>query len=435
MNRPAIGSAGAARAVAPVGMLRTLVLAATLAGCAVANPHHDPARPHHRPDGFNNLHIDNHSPDAPSFWRWQWERLRSELAPDEPHRVQSIEPDVQGLHANRGDVTVTWIGHATVLLQIGGLNILTDPHFGRRASPVAFAGPRRLVPLPTTLAALPRIDAVLLSHNHYDHLDRGTVHALAAQPGGPPVFVVPLGVDIWMGDEGIGNVRSVDWWDSLVLPGPAGDVEVHFVPVQHWSSRTPWDRHATLWGGFVVAGQVGGRPYRMFFAGDTGYSPDFRQIGERFGGFDFSLIPVGCYAPRWFHARMHVDEDEAVRIHLDLRSRLSLGIHWGTFRLCDEPIHAPLDRLPAARARHGVRDDAFVLFGLGQTRVLAVAAPRSAMRRRNWGSGRRAVGGRSPACVRGHRLRARCPLRPPAGHAAKTRPGFLTWSGLGRTVR
>jgi L-ascorbate metabolism protein UlaG (beta-lactamase superfamily) len=215
---------------------------------------------------------------------------------------------------------------------------------------------------------------VLLSHNHYDHLDRGTVHALAAQPGGPPLFVVPLGVDLWMRDEGIPNVRRMDWWDRIALPGPAGEVLVHFVPVQHWSSRTPWDRHATLWGGYVVEGAAGRQPYRMLFAGDTGYSPDFKVLGERFGGFDFSLIPVGCYEPRWFHAGMHVNEDEAVRIHLDVRSRLSMGIHWGTFRLCDEPVHAPLDELPRARARHGVPDEAFVLFALGQTRVLAAAA-------------------------------------------------------------
>ncbi len=354
--------------------LRMLALTATLAGCATVNPYHDPARPHHRPDGFNNLHVDNHRADAPSFWRWQWERLFGERAADELHRVRSVPLDAPLLHGNRGDVTVTWIGHSTVLWQIGGLNILTDPHFGDRASPAGFAGPRRRVPLPTTLSALPRIDVVLLSHNHYDHLDRGTVHALAAQPGGPPLFVVPLGVDLWMRDEGIPNVRRMDWWDRIALPGPAGEVLVHFVPVQHWSSRTPWDRHATLWGGYVVEGAAGRQPYRMLFAGDTGYSPDFKVLGERFGGFDFSLIPVGCYEPRWFHAGMHVNEDEAVRIHLDVRSRLSMGIHWGTFRLCDEPVHAPLDELPRARARHGVPDEAFVLFALGQTRVLAAAA-------------------------------------------------------------
>jgi N-acyl-phosphatidylethanolamine-hydrolysing phospholipase D len=140
-------------------LLRTLAMAATLAGCASVNPHRDPARPHHRPDGFNNLHLDNHRADAPSFWRWQWERLRGERAADALHRMRSVSPDVPRLHANHRDVTVTWIGHAAVLWQIGGLNILTEPHFGERASPVPFAGPRRLVPLPTTLDELPRARA------------------------------------------------------------------------------------------------------------------------------------------------------------------------------------------------------------------------------------------------------------------------------------
>jgi len=368
-GNPAAASAGRCAA-----RLSNLMMAAMLAGCATLNPHHDPALPHHRPDGFNNLHVDNRRADAPSFWRWQWERLRTELTADEPGRIGRVVLDAARLRDNRGDVTVTWIGHSTVLWQIGGLNILTDPHFGARASPVSFAGPRRLVPLPATLDDLPRIDAVLISHNHYDHLDRGTVRALAAQPGGPPLFVVPLGVDLWMRDEGIGNVRRMDWWDRIVLPGPAGEVVVHFVPAQHWSSRTPWDRDAALWGGFVVEGAAGENAYRMLFAGDTGYSPDFKRLGEHFGGFDFALIPVGCYEPRWFHAGMHVNEDEAVRIHLDVQSRLSMGIHWGTFRLCDEPVHAPLDELPRARARHGVHEEAFVLFKMGQTRLLRAGA-------------------------------------------------------------
>ena len=368
--------ARAVRAAGPAAALgRALALAATLAGCTSVNPHHDPSRAHHRPDGFDNLHVENRSADAPSFWRWQWERLRTALPADDPSRIGRVPLDARRLHAETGDATVTWIGHATVLWQIAGLNILTDPHFGGRASPVPFAGPRRLVPLPATLAELPRIDVVLLSHNHYDHLDRGTVHALAAQRGGSPLFVVPLGVDLWMRDEGIERVQRMDWWDRIALQAPGGEVVVHFVPVQHWSSRTPWDRHATLWGGFVVEGAVAGRSLRMFFAGDTGYSPDFRALRERFGGFDVALIPVGCYEPRWFHARMHVNEDEAVRIHLDLASRLSIGIHWGTFRLCDEPIHAPLDELPRARARHGVPDEAFVLIEPGRTRVLRSAAP------------------------------------------------------------
>ncbi len=359
-------------------MPRLLVffMALLLGSCSTVNPYYDAQLKHHRPDGFNNRFLDNWRADQPSFWLWQWERLKSDLPADEPQRIALVKPDAAWLNNNRRDVSATWIGHSTLLWQINGLNILTDPHFGPRASPVGFAGPERLVPLPITLAELPRIDVVLISHNHYDHLDQGTVLALNAQAGGPPLFIVPLGVDLWMKSEGITNVQRMDWWQTHPVRAPSGgDISVHFVPVQHWSSRTPWDRNATLWGGWVVQGPVGGQPFSLFHAGDTGYSPDFKVLGERFGGFDFSAIPVGCYEPRWFMSNQHVNEDEGVRIHLDVKSRLSMGMHWGTFRLCDDPIQAPLEGLPKARAQHGVADEAFVLFKLGETRVLKTLQP------------------------------------------------------------
>jgi L-ascorbate metabolism protein UlaG (beta-lactamase superfamily) len=362
------------RAAATVAALLSFGL---LAGCASRNPDYDPSKPHHRPDGFNNRFIDNFDPGQPSFWRWQWERWRHPPPPSRPDRVPVSVPDAAAraaLKAPTADATVTWLGHSTVLWRVAGLNVLTDPHLTRRASPVGFAGPAREVPMPIGLDDLPRVDVVLISHNHYDHLDRGTVRALAAQAGGPPLFVVPLGVDRWMRDEGITTVQRMDWWDTHRLDAPAGDVLLHFVPAQHWSSRSPWDRSATLWGGFVLQARVAGAPLSMYYAGDTGWSADFAEIGARFGGFDFAQIPVGCYLPRWFMSAQHVNEAEAVRIHQAVRSRLSIGVHWGTFRLCDDPIEAPLDGLPAARAAAGVPADAFVLPAIGETRVLRAAA-------------------------------------------------------------
>jgi L-ascorbate metabolism protein UlaG (beta-lactamase superfamily) len=349
-----------------------------LAACATVNPYYEAAKPHHRPDGFNNRFIDNWAADQPSFWRWQRERLGADLPPQDPARVPRVPIDLAALRANRGDATVTWIGHSTMLWQVAGLNLLTDPHFTQRASPFDWIGPPREVPLPATLAELPRIDVVLISHNHYDHLDRATVRQLAAQPGGPPLFLVPLGVDLWLRAEGIDRVQRLDWWDRLELESPVGRVTAHFVPAQHWSSRTPWDRNATLWGGFVVEAwdrvPAEGAPLRLYHVGDTGYSPDFTEIGERFGGIDFAQIPVGCYLPRWFMQRQHVNEEEAVRIHRDVNSRFSVGVHWGTFRLCDDPVEAPLDGLPAARRAFGVADEAFVLLAIGETRVLRRAS-------------------------------------------------------------
>lgn len=363
-----MGSAPPRRRAWRLGLLALCV--PVLMACTTPNTAFNPDKPHHRPDGFVNKHASPHGEPEASFWRWQWERLFADLPADRPDRVPRQSPDLELLHRNQRDVTVTWFGHASALWQVAGLNILTDPHWSDRASPVSFAGPRRHTTPPARLDQLPRIDVVLISHNHYDHLDARTVRALAAQAGGPPLFVVPLGVERWFRDEGIPRVHRMDWWDTHRIDAPGGPVTLHFVPAHHWSSRTPWDRQATLWGGFVLQASAAGAPISLYFAGDTGYAPDFAEIGQRFGGFDFAMIPVGCYLPRWFMKRQHVNEDEAVRIHRDVKSRLSMGVHWGVFRLCDDPIDAPLDGLPAARTRGGVAADAFVLPVLGQTRVL-----------------------------------------------------------------
>ena len=355
-----------------------LAVVSLIAACSSVNPYYDASKKHHRPDGFNNNYIDNWRKDQPNFLKWQWDKLTNPMPAQDASRVKVVTPDLAYIKANRRDAAVTWIGHSTALWQLGGLNILTDPHFTERASPVSFAGPERLVALPLQLADLPRIDVVLISHNHYDHLNVRSVQMLNQQPGGPPLFVVPLGVDLWMRAEGIINVQRMDWWDKLPIKTPEGEIEVHFVPAQHWSSRAPWDRNASLWGGFVAHAKVNNAPYSMFFAGDTGYSKDFVDIAAKFGGFDFAQIPVGCYLPRWFMKDQHVNEEEAVQIHLDVKSKFSMGVHWGTFRLCDEPIDAPLDGLPKARKKLGVSDDAFVLFSLGETRVLRGAgAPKN----------------------------------------------------------
>jgi L-ascorbate metabolism protein UlaG (beta-lactamase superfamily) len=356
--------------------LPALLLAAALlmAGCSTRNPHFDATRAHHTPEGFRNNHADVDPDAGGGFLRWQWERLWATLPADAPQRVPVAVSDASALRANRGDVTVTWIGHSTALWQVAGLNILTDPHFSERASPVSFAGPKRLTALPFQLADLPRIDVVLISHNHYDHLDRSTVLALNAQTGGPPLFVVPLGLELWLQAEGITRSQPLDWWSRHTVDAPGGPVQVSLVPAQHWSRRSLLDRNASLWGGFVVQAQASGAPVSLFYTGDTGYSPDFAEIGRRFGGFDLAMIPVGCHLPRWFMQRQHVNEDDALRIHADVKSRLSVGVHWGSFRLCDDPIDAPLDGLPAARSRAGVAADTFVLLGLGETRVIRPAA-------------------------------------------------------------
>lgn len=337
------------------------LLAVCCATCSHVNPYYDSSRPHHLQSGFRNNYVSDFF--TGSFWRWQWERWRDGLPkpPASLAELQPVHPDIEWLKQNRSVPTATWIGHATVLLQVGGLNILTDPIFSERASPLSWIGPKRKMPPALALAELPHIDAVIVSHNHYDHLDLPTLKALNAQAGGPPLFLMPLGVGDWLRRQGISKVVQPDWWQSHQLAG----VRLHFVPVQHWSGRGWFDRFETLWGGWVietdsdaashakadsttllvadtpVAGAASRRGLKIFFTGDTGYSQDFADIQRRFGSFDFAMIPVGAYEPRWFMRHQHVNPAEAVQIHLDLQARRSLGIHWGAFELTDEALDEP----------------------------------------------------------------------------------------------
>ncbi|MGQ0653219.1 MAG: MBL fold metallo-hydrolase, partial [Betaproteobacteria bacterium] len=291
--------------------------------------------------------------------RWKWEQLRDGVPrdPEEGYRFEVAKPDLASNPA------VTWVGHATVLLRVGGASVLTDPHFSERASPLSFAGPRRVVPAVPRIEELPHIDAVVISHNHYDHLDQDSVRRLAGQPGGSPRFFMPLGLKDWFARRGIDDVVELDWWESREFKG----LRLDFVPVQHWSKRTLSDENQTLWGGWVVRHTE----LSFFFAGDTGYSRDFADIRAKFGGFDLAAIPIGAYAPRWFMQIMHLDPAEAVRVHRDVNARRSLAIHWGTFaNLTDEGLYEPPVRLGEALKKAGLTERDFFVLKHGETRVL-----------------------------------------------------------------
>jgi N-acyl-phosphatidylethanolamine-hydrolysing phospholipase D len=332
--------------------------------------------PHHTARGFRNLHADDVSKSLAEVLRWRLDAARQGLPKPPATAIPRVPADLAFVHANAvagpGTVpAVTWIGHATALVQAGGLNALIDPVFSERASPLPFAGPRRHQPPGLALAELPRIDLVLVSHNHYDHLDDASVRALAAQPGGPPVFVVPLGLAAWLGSRGIATAVELDWWESHRV----GAVEVVLVRAQHWSSRSLTDRMKTLWGGFAVFGQ----DLHWFYAGDTGCSRTFADIRSRFasrqhagagGGFDLALLPIGAYAPRWFMGAQHVDVEQALRIHHDLGAKRSLGVHWGTFELTDEALDEPPQVLARLRAQQGVGEEQFFTLAIGETRRL-----------------------------------------------------------------
>ncbi|TWC64525.1 MBL fold metallo-hydrolase [Herbaspirillum sp. SJZ099] len=356
-----------------LAIIAALALATALAGCSSSNKYYDPGKSNRTETGFRNNYP---QPPRPSFWKWQWERITAGLPkpPANDYQFPLAKPDLAWLKANRQAPSVTWIGHATALLQIGGRNVLTDPMFSERASPFSFIGPKRKAPLPVQIAELPHIDVVVISHNHYDHLDRASVEQLNLQPGGPPLFLVPLGVRDWMNGIGITNVREMDWWDKLSL----GSLDIYFVPAAHWSARGLFDRSETLWGGWVFQNLKApatseapaaepSEPYSMYFAGDTGYSGDFRDIGERFGGFDLALIPIGAYAPRWFMQNQHVDPAQAVLIHEDVRAKRSIGIHWGTFELADEPLDEPPQKLAEALKEAHLPADQFITLKHGET--------------------------------------------------------------------
>jgi N-acyl-phosphatidylethanolamine-hydrolysing phospholipase D len=331
---------------------------------------------HHRPGGFQNNYGEFAPRSLAEVLRWRWDASRKGLPPRPSTPIPQVVPDLAFLHANAAAgaamrPAVTWIGHATVLAQLGGLTLLTDPIFSPRASPLAFAGPRRHQPPGIAQDALPHIDIVLASHNHYDHLDEASIQALCKQAGGPPVFIVPLGLKRWLADRGVHDVVELDWWDQH----PVGGADVALVPAQHWSGRGLTDRMKTLWGGFAVFAP----DCHLFFAGDTAYSRDFEDIRERFaarqtpaagGGFDIALLPIGAYEPRWFMADQHVNVHEAMKIHRDLGAKRSLGVHWGTFELTDEALDEPPKALAAIRATQGVVDDEFFVLAIGETRIV-----------------------------------------------------------------
>jgi L-ascorbate metabolism protein UlaG (beta-lactamase superfamily) len=325
------------------------------------NPNYSPMKSHHTPDGFRNNYP---HPEKQSFWKWQWERWTKGVPenPKEGYGFPLQKPDAAWLAANRTEPTLTWIGHASFLLQVGGVNVLTDPHLTERASPLSFAGPKRHMPPGLDFDTLPHVDVVVVSHSHYDHLDVKTVKRLNAQAGGPPMFFVPLALKAWFAGQGIDNVTELDWWDSREHMG----LRINLAPVQHWSARTLWDRNKTLWGSWIIEHPQ----MRFLFGGDFGYSQDLADIGRRFGHIDLAALPIGAYEPRWFMKTMHVNVEESVQAFKDINARYAVGMHWGTFRLTDERLDEPPAKLPGALKAAGIAPERFFVMQHGETRKL-----------------------------------------------------------------
>lgn len=246
---------------------------------------------------------------------------------------------------------VTWVNHATVLLQTGALNILTDPVWSRRVSPVRFTGPQRHRAPGIRFDDLPPIDCLLISHNHYDHFDRPTLKRLAA--GHRPVVFCPLGLAAPLRRLGFSDVCELDWWQSR----PWGDTQIHCVPAQHFSARTPWDRNRTLWCGWLLDTPQG----NLYFAGDTGFCGVFADLRDRFPAIRLALLPIGAYEPEWFMGPIHMTPEQAVEAHEILRASTAIAIHFGTFALADDGETAPVERLHRALSVRNDQDRFWVL--------------------------------------------------------------------------
>jgi L-ascorbate metabolism protein UlaG (beta-lactamase superfamily) len=254
---------------------------------------------------------------------------------------------------------VTFVNHSTVLVQMNGLNFLTDPIWSERCSPVSFAGPRRVHAPGLRLDQLPPIDVVLLSHNHYDHLDLPTLRRLASEHN--PRVVVPLGNGGTLGRRGVRGVEELDWWESTEVHEAT---RVHAVPAKHFSGRGIFDRDRALWAGFVVTSPAGA----VYFAGDTGFGPHFVEIRERYGPPRMALLPIGAYRPEWFMSRVHMSPEEALRAHKILGAGMSVGIHFGTFRLADDGQDEPADRIATLLRERKQPDTTFWVLRPGEAR-------------------------------------------------------------------
>jgi L-ascorbate metabolism protein UlaG (beta-lactamase superfamily) len=325
--------------------MRTSALLLLLLSSACAGP------PYPRSDHFDGAHFHNPAgAEAKSLGaviKWKLTSL------DRPE-WQDVEAEFGAPPPAHSDVLrVTFINHATVLLQFDGINVLTDPIWSERSSPFGWIGPKRVRPPGIRFEDLPPIDLVVVSHDHYDHCDLPTLRKLAAKFR--PQFLVPLNMAALLRDEGIHAVHERDWWQSLSY---AQGRRAWLVPAQHFAARGPFDRDDRLWAGFVF--ETRGGP--VYFAGDTAMSEHFAHIRARFGAMRLAVLPIGAYEPRWFMQPVHIDPREALMAHRTLQAQTSVGMHFGTFHLADEAQNA------AQAAIRSANDPAFWLLGFGEGR-------------------------------------------------------------------
>lgn len=277
------------------------------------------------------------------------------LSPPDPTPV--VANDGAALRDNASQVSITWVGHSSFLIQMGGRSILTDPVWSKKAGIGPF-GPTRMAPPGLRLIDLPPIDLTLISHNHYDHLDRDTIRWL----GDRPMYLVPSRLGGWFQKLGCTKVHECEWWESVDALG----LHFDFVAAQHWSRRTPWDTNLTLWGGWMLSDGA----HTLYFAGDSAYFSGFKEIGQRYSGIDVAFLPIGAYKPAWFMQSAHVNPEEAGQAFLDVGARVIIPMHWGTFKLSTERTDEPPKRLAAWWDEQGLDRTHNWTLAVGETRFV-----------------------------------------------------------------
>lgn len=321
--------------------------------------HLGPRRPHF--DGAKFLNLEPTERWARQVMRWMATRKPTPW----PRWIDDVTPATPIARVVGEGLRITLVNHSTVLIQTAGINLLTDPVWSRRVGPFPWLGPKRVRRPGIAFDELPKIDCVLLSHDHYDHLDVPTLRRLVARD--QPRLLCGLGVDRTLEIEGLTGAEAMDWHGRTL----AGDLEIIFTPCRHFSGRGLKDQDSTLWGSFLLRTPQG----NVYFAGDTGYGPHFDETRRRYGDVAVALLPIGCYEPRWFMRAYHMSPDDALQAHQDLGAAFSLGIHYGTFRLGDEGVDAPVRDLERALAEVGLASDAFRVQPFGDPWDMARAAP------------------------------------------------------------
>ncbi|MCG6151668.1 MBL fold metallo-hydrolase [Leptospira bandrabouensis] len=315
---------------------------------------------HYTPTGFKNP---NPNFETKGFWNvitWQIQRFRlpHSVDPVDYPNFPVVENDGSQLKTNLSQLSVTWVGHATTLIQIDGVNILTDPIWSERCSPVSFIGPKRYTPPGIKIDDLPKIDLIILSHNHYDHTDLPTLKQLEEKFH--PLVLTGLGNRKLLLDEGIRNVQEMDWWEKTTMK----DLQITFTPTQHFSGRGLFDRDKTLWGSYLISG----KKEKVYFGGDTGYYTHFQEVTNQLGPVDIAILPIGATEPRWLMEPVHIDPKQAVQAFGDLKAKYLVPMHYMTFVLSDEPLDSPVPRTIEELKRAGFKEGQLVSLKIGESR-------------------------------------------------------------------